>query len=75
VSTRLVERPEVKRLFDMLRAGDTLVARWHDPRVHAPRSHHLAREVTSEQCNGLPGLGDFDDGPIGGPLPSTLVVP
>src|SRR5258708_29915642 len=53
VSTRLAERPEGKRLFDMLRAGDTLVVRWvdrlwaqlhrrggHDPGVHAPRSHH-----------------------------------
>ena len=30
VSTRLVERPEGKRLFDMLRAGDTLVVRWVD---------------------------------------------
>jgi putative DNA-invertase from lambdoid prophage Rac len=28
VSTRLAERPEGKRLFDMLRAGDTLVVRW-----------------------------------------------
>jgi putative DNA-invertase from lambdoid prophage Rac len=30
ISTRLVERPEGKRLFDMLRAGDTLVVRWVD---------------------------------------------
>jgi resolvase-like protein len=30
VSTRLVERPEGKRLFDKLRAGDTLVVRWVD---------------------------------------------
>jgi putative DNA-invertase from lambdoid prophage Rac len=30
VSTRLTERPEGKRLFDMLRAGDTLVVRWVD---------------------------------------------
>jgi putative DNA-invertase from lambdoid prophage Rac len=30
VSTRLVERPEGKRLFDMLRAGDVLVVRWID---------------------------------------------
>jgi DNA invertase Pin-like site-specific DNA recombinase len=30
VSTRLVERPQGKRLFDMLRAGDTLVVRWVD---------------------------------------------
>jgi putative DNA-invertase from lambdoid prophage Rac len=30
VSTRLAERPEGKRLFDMLRAGDTLVVRWFD---------------------------------------------
>jgi putative DNA-invertase from lambdoid prophage Rac len=30
VSTRLAERPEGKRLFDMLRAGDTLVVRWVD---------------------------------------------
>lgn len=28
--TRLVERPEGKRLFDKLRAGDTLVVRWVD---------------------------------------------
>lgn len=30
VSTRLVERPEGKRLFDILRAGDVLVVRWVD---------------------------------------------
>jgi putative DNA-invertase from lambdoid prophage Rac len=30
VSTRLAERPEGKRLFDMLRAGDILVVRWVD---------------------------------------------
>jgi DNA invertase Pin-like site-specific DNA recombinase len=28
VSTKLAERPEGRRLFDMLRAGDTLVVRW-----------------------------------------------
>ncbi|NIZ09989.1 recombinase family protein [Pseudooceanicola sp. HF7] len=30
VSTRLRDRPEGKRLFDMLRSGDTLVVRWVD---------------------------------------------
>jgi DNA invertase Pin-like site-specific DNA recombinase len=30
VSTRLVERPEGRRLFDILRAGDVLVVRWVD---------------------------------------------
>jgi len=30
MSTRLAERPEGKRLSDMLRAGDTLVVRWVD---------------------------------------------
>ena len=30
LSTRLSERPEGKRLFDLLRAGDTLVVRWVD---------------------------------------------
>lgn len=30
VSTSLAERPEGKRLFDILRAGDTLVVRWVD---------------------------------------------
>jgi putative DNA-invertase from lambdoid prophage Rac len=30
VTTRLVERAEGKRLFDLLRAGDTLVVRWVD---------------------------------------------
>ena len=30
VSTTLKERPQGKRLFDMLRAGDTLVVRWVD---------------------------------------------
>jgi putative DNA-invertase from lambdoid prophage Rac len=30
VSTRLCERPEGRRLFDILRAGDTLVVRWVD---------------------------------------------
>ncbi|MBR0975790.1 recombinase family protein [Bradyrhizobium japonicum] len=28
VSTRLAERPEGRRLFDLLRSGDTLVVRW-----------------------------------------------
>src|ERR1700681_399829 len=28
ISTRLAERPEGKRLFDILRSGDTLVVRW-----------------------------------------------
>jgi DNA invertase Pin-like site-specific DNA recombinase len=30
VSTKLADRPEGRRLFDMLRAGDTLVVRWID---------------------------------------------
>src|SRR5215207_10340867 len=30
VSTRLMDRPQGRRLFDMLRAGDTLVVRWVD---------------------------------------------
>ncbi len=30
ISTRLVERPEGRRLFDLLRTGDTLVVRWVD---------------------------------------------
>lgn len=30
VTTRLVDRPEGKRLFDMLRTGDTLIVRWVD---------------------------------------------
>jgi putative DNA-invertase from lambdoid prophage Rac len=30
VSTRLADRPEGKRLFDMLRRGDVLVVRWVD---------------------------------------------
>jgi DNA invertase Pin-like site-specific DNA recombinase len=30
ISTRLAERPQGRRLFDMLRAGDTLVVRWID---------------------------------------------
>ena len=30
VSTKLAERPQGKRLFDMLRSGDTLVVRWVD---------------------------------------------
>jgi putative DNA-invertase from lambdoid prophage Rac len=30
VSTRLVERPDGHRLFDMLRSGDVLVVRWVD---------------------------------------------
>ena len=30
ISTRLSERPEGKRLFDILRSGDTLVVRWID---------------------------------------------
>lgn len=30
VSTRLADRPEGKRLFDMLRAGDVLLVRWID---------------------------------------------
>ena len=30
VSTRLIERPQGRRLFDLLRKGDTLVVRWVD---------------------------------------------
>ena len=30
VSTRLIERPQGRRLFDLLREGDTLVVRWVD---------------------------------------------
>lgn len=30
VSARLIERPQGRRLFDLLRAGDTLVVRWVD---------------------------------------------
>jgi DNA invertase Pin-like site-specific DNA recombinase len=30
VSARLCERPQGKRLFDILREGDTLVVRWVD---------------------------------------------
>jgi putative DNA-invertase from lambdoid prophage Rac len=30
IATRLVERPEGRRLFDKLRSGDTLVVRWLD---------------------------------------------
>ena len=30
VTTTLAERPQGKRLFDMLRAGDVLVVRWVD---------------------------------------------
>lgn len=30
VSTKLAERPQGRRMFDMLRAGDTLVVRWVD---------------------------------------------
>lgn len=30
VSTKLAERPEGRRLYDMLRAGDVLVVRWVD---------------------------------------------
>lgn len=30
VSTRLADRPQGRRLFDMLRAGDTLLVRWVD---------------------------------------------
>jgi putative DNA-invertase from lambdoid prophage Rac len=30
ISTRLQDRPEGKRLYDMLRTGDTLVVRWID---------------------------------------------
>jgi DNA invertase Pin-like site-specific DNA recombinase len=30
VSTRLADRPQGRRLLDMLRAGDTLVVRWAD---------------------------------------------
>src|SRR6185437_3080642 len=30
LTTRLVDRPQGRRLFDLLRAGDTLVVRWVD---------------------------------------------
>jgi DNA invertase Pin-like site-specific DNA recombinase len=51
VSTKLAERPQGRRLFDLLRNGDTLVVRWVDRlgrnyqdicdiKVHAARSCH-----------------------------------
>lgn len=30
IATRLIERPEGRRLYDLLRSGDTLVVRWVD---------------------------------------------
>jgi putative DNA-invertase from lambdoid prophage Rac len=30
IATKLCERPEGRRLFDLLRKGDTLVVRWVD---------------------------------------------
>ena len=30
ISTKLAERPQGRRLFDLLRSGDTLVVRWID---------------------------------------------
>ena len=69
VTTPLAERPNGKRLFDILRAGDTLVVRWVDrlgrnygrrvrqyPGVHAPGRHRPDR-------NQRPHLRRCDKGP------------
>ncbi len=45
VSTKLVDRPQGRRLFDMLRHGDTLVVRWVD---RLGRDYH---DVTSTLRN------------------------
>jgi DNA invertase Pin-like site-specific DNA recombinase len=45
VSTRLVERPEGKRLFDKLRAGDVLVVRWVD---RLGRNYEDVRDVIQD---------------------------
>ena len=51
VSTRLAERPEGKRLFDMLRTGDTLVVRWVD-RL-GPKGLSINKSVNSSFCEDL----------------------
>jgi putative DNA-invertase from lambdoid prophage Rac len=56
VSTKFAERPQGRRLFDLLRREDTLVVRWliasagttthlrNDPRVHGARRRHPHRD-------------------------------
>nr|WP_321442569.1 recombinase family protein [uncultured Cohaesibacter sp.] len=48
VSTRLRNRPEGKRLFDLLREGDTLVVRWVD---RLGRNYEDVTEVMRELLN------------------------
>src|SRR5260370_6372739 len=45
VATRLRERPEGKRLFDVLREGDTLVVRWID---RLGRNYHDVTDTIRE---------------------------
>jgi putative DNA-invertase from lambdoid prophage Rac len=45
VSTKLVERPQGRRLFDLLRSGDTLVVRWID---HLGRNYQDIGETIRE---------------------------
>jgi DNA invertase Pin-like site-specific DNA recombinase len=45
VSTRLFERPEGRRLFDILREGDTLVVRWVD---RLGRNYHDVTDTVRE---------------------------
>jgi putative DNA-invertase from lambdoid prophage Rac len=45
VSTRLCERPEGRRLFDILREGDTLVVRWVD---RLGRNYHDVTDTIRE---------------------------
>jgi putative DNA-invertase from lambdoid prophage Rac len=42
ISTRLADRPQGRRLFDILRAGDTLVVRWVD---RLGRNYHDVTDV------------------------------
>ena len=49
VSTRLAERPEGQRLFDLLRAGDVLVVRWVD---RLGRNYADVTE-TIRECDGV----------------------
>ena len=48
VATKLCERPEGRRLFDLLRKGDTLVVRWVD-RLLLDRRTELSGTAVADQ--------------------------